>query len=209
MPVRRHTTGLTFMTTGPKLRLIILLICALFQTTVQAQGGLLESVFQLLAERHSYSADYVEMKHLSFLDVPLSHSGQLDFLPPDTMVRKQHSPKAQTFTITGQQLTIEAKGETKQMALDRVPGMQAFVVSMQAVLSGDIARLKNFYSVAISGGVDEWVLQLTPLDEQLRDYIETIHFAGQQGRVTRIKIYELGGDWSDMKLTPVSENNVG
>lgn len=179
------------------------------QSVVHAQDALLESLFQQLGSRSDYRADYVETKYLNLFDIKLKQRGQLDFEPPQTMMRHQLSPKVQTFTITPQQITIESEGERKEVAIDTIPAMQAFVVSMLAVLSGDASRLERYYDVAVNGVIDQWQLALTPRQKQLRKFIVSIHFSGSKGVVKRIRINEIDGDWSEMELTQPQLHDAG
>jgi hypothetical protein len=188
------------MTTGLKRSLLALLL-SLVATTAHATDELLHAIFQQLGQRQSYQVDYVEKKNLAIVDVPLTQSGSLSFVPPDTMVRKQATPTRQTFIIKGNRASIESSSGTKQVALDRVPALQALLLSIQAVLSGDMTRLKSYYTIAATGDIGSWQLQLTP-QGRLASYIRSIRFDGHRDDVTRIRIDEVDGDWSDMTLTP-------
>lgn len=174
----------------------------------QAKDELLQSLFQQLGQRQGYQADYVEKKYLAITNVPLLQSGSLSFAPPDTMVRRQTAPNPQRFMVKGNQLTIESASGVKQVSIDRIPELQAFLVSIQAVLSGDIAKLKSYYGVTLSGEIARWQLQLTPQEERLASYIKSIHFDGRYDEVVRIRIDEIDGDWSDMELTPVKSDHA-
>jgi len=203
------------MITGLNRSFLTLLFCCALSTPLHAEE-LLSKIFRQLGDGANHDATYLERKYISFLDVPLSHSGRMSFLPPDTLVRQQRSPSRQTFTVIGQQVTIEKmsgqtaeKGsEIKQISLQTLPPLLIFAEAMRAIMLGDMARLQKYFSVSASGSVDRWVLTLSPLDKQMKALIDKVQFLGQSGVVTGIKTYEVDGDWSDMQLTPVAADHA-
>jgi hypothetical protein len=103
----------------------------------------------------------------------------------------------------GDRLTIEQQdGTTRQIALSEHPEIGALVDSIRATLAGDLANLTHIYTVALTGGVQDWSLSLQPRDPRLRDIVTIIRIQGEANRVRSIETVESGGDRSVMTIIP-------
>jgi outer membrane lipoprotein-sorting protein len=189
------------MTIGARVSVIALLVM-LFSTPLQAQDDLAAAIFQQLGAQQHSAVRYVEKKYLKIIDVPLTQSGRLLYQPPDRLIREQLTPNQERFTFEGRQVTIQNGSSTKKVSLERLPALQVFLDSLKAVMAGDRTALQRNFSVAATGSLDHWTLALTPLNAQLRPYVTRIQFEGNRSELTRIKTYEVDGDWSDMELRP-------
>ena len=195
------------MTTGLNNR-VLLLIALLFTAPAQADA-LLNTIFQNLSQGKNSDVDYIEHKYMAFLDVPLAHSGRMRFEAPDTLIRSRTSPTEQTYTIRGNQVTIDKKGDIEQHALDKLPPLHAFIESLRAVILGDAERLQQHFEVEAKGAADNWTLVMTPRSKSLKKLISRVEFAGQGALVNTIHTYEIDGDWSEMRLTHNKADHEG
>lgn len=196
------------MTIGSRASLVLLLLATLLPLPLRAQDDLAAAIFQQLGAQQHGAVHYVEKKYLNILDVPLTQSGRLLYQSPDLLIREQHTPNRERFTFDGRQVTIQNGSSTKKVSLERLPALQVFLDSLKAVMAGDRVALQRNFSVAAAGSLERWTLELTPLDARLRPFLNRIQFAGSRGELTRIKSYEVDGDWSDMELRPDTAADV-
>jgi hypothetical protein len=185
------------MTTGAGLRALALFLLLTGLSTVQAQ----EDLSQLMAAlaRVSFSeASYVEHKYLDMLEEPMVRNGRLIYAAPDQLEWSQGGAQ---YRIEGDEVHIHRHGDTRQMMLDHIPQIRAFIESFRATLSGNEALLRQHYDPDFSPGQEQhWALTLRPRDVRLRQYVVLIHIEGRADRVSRIRIDENSGDWSEMQL---------
>jgi outer membrane lipoprotein-sorting protein len=151
----------------------------------------------------SATARFVERKQVQLLNQPLQSSGKLIYVAPDQLDKQTLTPNPSRLTVSGDRLTIEQQdGTTRQIALSEHPEIGALVDSIRATLAGDLANLTHIYTVALTGGVQDWSLSLQPRDPRLRDIVTIIRIQGEANRVRSIETVESGGDRSVMTIIP-------
>jgi outer membrane lipoprotein-sorting protein len=174
--------------------LAILLVVA--GTAWAAPAFDLARLMQLLAERPSSEAPYVERKYSALLSEPVVSSGTLAFRRPDVVEKNMEKPRRESFRIAGQELVFTRNGKAKRLALSSEPLLAAFAASLRGVLSGDAALLGEHYRLALTGTEPDWKLEMTPVDEEITRYVERIVVSGRAGRVAQIEVREASGDRS-------------
>ncbi len=166
---------------------------------LQAGEGL-QGLMDRLASAGGTEVSFVEEKHLDMLDVPLIQKGRLRFIPPDRFERVLEGPGGGRFVIDGQRV-LQQQGDTRrELDLEQLPAVQAFAASFGATLRGDLEMLQKYYEINFDDTADTWVLELLPKDPRLQRFVTRIVLRGQGGLVKRMEVYEVNGDWSDMRL---------
>lgn len=146
---------------------------------------------------------FTEVKTFELLEAPLTQTGVMSYIAPDTVMREIRTPQKERFEIQGNQLKVVRNGTTRMLDLKRVPVVHAFIESFRATLSGDIERLKKYYTMTFKGTQAQWEMRLTPIDPRMKKYVSLIRFQGNAGNINRIEIRERNGDTSRMKLTRI------
>jgi outer membrane lipoprotein-sorting protein len=165
----------------------------------EPQWGL-EQLMIELGQVQQTRARFVERRYLKVLKSPLELSGTLAYDAPDRLVKRTLEPRAETLTVDGERLVIEAQGRTRTLRLQDYPVAWAFVESFRSTLKGDMAALGRFYRLALEGGPHHWQLSLTPRDPKMSALIESILIDGRKGRIGKIEIREAQGDRSVMTV---------
>ena len=161
-------------------------------------GGLMK----LLAQRKSGSARFTEERTVSNLDGPLYSSGTLSFEAPDRFVRRTLEPRPESMEVQGNQVVLRRGGHTRQLTLDAVPELAAFVDAVRGTLNGDAATLRKHFAVRVGGSAALWTLTLTPSDDALKRQVRELQIAGQGSVVRSIELQLVGGDRSLMLIDP-------
>ena len=86
------------------------------------------------------------------------------------------------------------------MSLEGYPLLRAFVDGMRATFAGDFKTLAKFYNLQLDGDQNRWTLTLVPIEERLRDVIESITIQGQEDRLTQLDLRETTGDYSRIRI---------
>lgn len=164
---------------------------------------------QLMAEmrgvRHA-SAGFVEQKFVHMLNQPLQSSGRLIYVAPDRLQKETLAPAPSELTVNGDHLTVrQPDGTLRELSLSEVPEIGALVESIRATLAGDAATLSRYYTAAVSGTANDWVLQLEPRDERLRKLLAMVRIQGDGTSIRGVETVERDGDRTEMTITPDPE----
>ena len=167
------------------------------------QNQALEELMRRLGARKTATAAFRELKELSELTTPLKLNGTLYYKAPDLLRKSVTSPRRETYSVEGNQLTLFKNGERKgQYPLDEYPRLQGFVESIRATLAGDLNRLRRFYRISIRGTQRLWLLSLVPRQSSLAEVISRIEIQGRGIDLEVIVIEESGGNKSIMTILP-------
>ncbi|WP_198376754.1 LolA-related protein [Neoroseomonas rubea] len=167
----------------------------------QAPDPLAAILAPLAAVRES-RATFVEEKELPELERPLLSRGLLAWRAPDRLEKHTIEPVEERFLLEGEVLTIERRGERRQVALDAAPEIRPLVEAVRATLAGDAATLRAHHRVAASGGPARWRIELAPLSSRVRAAVQRIVLEGEAGAILLVETQGRDGR-SSMRISPV------
>ncbi|MCW3481213.1 outer membrane lipoprotein carrier protein LolA [Neisseriaceae bacterium JH1-16] len=171
----------------------------------QAADLSVADLMQMLGQKKSGTATFVEKKYIAVLKQPLESSGELAFTAPDRLEKRTLKPKAESVVLEGNKLMLErSDGRKMTVALSDRPEVAAFVESIRATLSGDRGALERFYTVGLNGSTEQWQMSLTPIQPRMLKVISQIRIAGKQAQVRTIEFLQADGDRSEMVITNTS-----
>jgi len=152
-----------------------------------------------LARTEPVRVAYTEIRHLAYLDIPLTSYGELEFHPPDSMQRSVQG-KAESYLIIGDIVRIISPTASREIDLDTHPALRAFAESLRASLAGDLPRLEQYFLLELRGDEGHWQLRLRPRDATVAALIKQIELSGAGDQILRIETQETGGDRTVTKL---------
>ncbi|MGI4777463.1 MAG: LolA-related protein [Janthinobacterium lividum] len=193
------------MISGLKTRLrrdLAVLAASLPLATVPAWAFDLPELMGLLGQQKHGEANFVEQRYVRGFDGPLPASGTLSFTAPDQLVRKTLSPRAETMSVDGNALVLSRSGRTRSMTLDSMPELLGLVEAMRATLAGNATVLQRYFRTKITGTVNEWAIDLAPIDERLASQVDSLRLTGRGGEVLGVEMEFRGGDRSVMTISP-------
>lgn len=171
----------------------------------QAADLSVADLMQMLGQKKSGTATFVEKKYIAMLKQPLESSGELAFTAPDRLEKRTLKPKVESVLLEGNKLTLErSDGRKMTVGLSDRPEIAAFVESIRATLSGDRGGLERYYSLVLKGGSEQWQLNLTPIQPRMQKVISQIRIAGNQAQVRSIEFLQADGDRSEMAIISTS-----
>jgi outer membrane lipoprotein-sorting protein len=181
--------------------LIFLLLTASSSMSAFAGNFTLPELMQTLGQRTSLQANFNETKIDSYLEIPISYSGQVEYKAPDYLKKITRKPFSQSFTLDRNQVTIAIKQQpAKTYSMDEHPQLKAFAASFLSILSGDLDRLQKYYASTITGDEKNWTITLKPLDSEISKYIEFMQFSGKQSDLIEVTTWYQSGDKSKMEF---------
>ena len=162
----------------------------------------IDALMAELARTPASEVTFHETKYLAALKTPLELQGRLIFKRPDHLERHVAAPFEESFIVDGDRMTLERKttGERHQFSLQSQPVLWAFIESIRATLRGDLATLRKFYRVELSGTRAQWTMILLPNDVDMGQLVRVIRIGGTQGRVQSIEVRETSGDRSITRI---------
>lgn len=184
---------------------IALLQLLTFGKCAFADGNGLPAIMDHFSKVTKSQVEYKEVKHLSIVKSPLVSKGILSYISPDTLIQEVTYPRSERYEIRGDRVVTYKDGaKSESFTLSEIPALRAFIESFRAVLSGNIKELNDYYEIWFSGTAKQWQMRLVPRNKRMKGVIDRIVIKGDDTNVKTIAIYETGGDWSQMELTPVA-----
>lgn len=181
----------------------IMLLLASTLTSASDIG--VKDLMQMLGQKKSGTATFVEKKYIAMLNQPLESSGELSFTAPDKLEKRTLRPKPEAVTMQGDKLLLErSDGRKISVSLSDRPEVSAFVESIRATLSGDRSALERYYTVSLRGSSEQWQLSLTPIQPRMQKIINLIRIGGSRAQVKNIAFFQADGDHSEMIITSSS-----
>ena len=178
--------------------LLVALLCA----AAPAWALDLNELMGLLAKQKQGEANFTEQRYVRGFDGPLAAAGTLSFTAPDRLVRRTLTPRPETMSVDGNNLTLSRSGRTRSMTLDSVPELQGLVEAMRATLAGNTQVLQRYFNSTVGGSAGDWTLDLAPVDARLASQIATLRLSGRAGEVLGVEMEFRGGDRSVMTISP-------
>ena len=160
----------------------------------------LDAVMSLLAMRRHGRVEFIEQQFLAVLNHPIESSGELRYDAPDRLEKRTLLPHPEDLVLAGGALTMERKGRSRVLDLQRYPQIQPFVESIRATLAGDRGALEKIFRVDFAGDLGRWSLTLVPLDGQLMRAVKQVQIDGSRDQLLRVEIRGANGDRSLMTL---------
>ena len=157
-------------------------------------------LMQGLAKTRSGHAAFTEQKFIAMLDKPVESSGELFYRAPDRLEKRTIKPRPESMILDGDSIVIERGRQKHTLQLQDYPELAAVIDSIRGTLAGDRKALERSYRLVLVGGVEQWVLQLLPVDEKMQALIKRIRITGVRYDLRSIEINRADGDSSLMVI---------
>jgi hypothetical protein len=168
-------------------------------------GFTLDQLMKSLAQRKHGTVRYVEEDYFAILDRPVKSSGVLVYDAPDHLEKRTLEPKPESLTLEGDQMTVQRGHRTYHMRLSSYPQVAPFVDAVRDTLAGNEEALQQVFKVGLTGSMEDWRLQLVPLDKGIARKVEQVQIAGAQDEIRSVAILQRDGDRSLMTLGPPAD----
>jgi hypothetical protein len=164
-----------------------------------------QQMMAAMAAVRAERAYFEEEKHFAILQQALHSTGQLAYRAPSYVLKQTLTPQFESLEVDGDWLlTIDSEQAQRRLYLPGYPLLQALVESVRSTMAGDLNRLAQFYTLAIEGGPDDWILRLTPLQPDTRQFLAGVIVRGRDNRIATVETLEADGDRSVMTVSIIS-----
>ena len=163
-------------------------------------AGQLKTVFAQLGQEGVRRAEFVEIRKLGELDMPIESRGELRFDPPATLIRQTLRPIEETLTLTGDSLSVRIGDTTRDLPLDAVPAAAALATALRGLLAGNQTEVESSFSIRFDGNPQAWKLILKPLDKEVAASMEKLVVQGSDSKIYQIDLSQTNGDESMMRI---------
>ena len=179
--------------------LVALALILVAATSLAAEWDI-DQLMRGLAQTRSDHARFVEKKYIAMLDKPVESSGELFYSAPDHLEKRTIKPKPESMTVDAGTLVIERGRQIHRLQLQDYPELAAFIDSIRGTLAGDRTALERNYRLSLDGTVEQWTLELLPMDEKMQEVVKRIRISGMRYAVRSVEITQADGDSSLMRI---------
>jgi len=146
-----------------------------------------------------------EERSVAALTSSIVSTGYFVFEPPDRLVKVMKTPRRERAVVENDRLTVSDEEGTEIASVDLAsqPALKQLFGGLLALLNGDAERLRAVFDVSISGGADDWRLDLTPRErgeEGGPAGLARLVVTGGGGAMRTIGIREADGDSTRITL---------
>jgi outer membrane lipoprotein-sorting protein len=166
-----------------------------------AANGTLARIMGLLAQRKHGEAHFAETDYLAILDQPVKSSGVLVYEAPGHLEKRTLKPRPESLVLDGDELTVHRGHRAYRMQVGADPQVAPYVDAIRDTLAGDEQALERVFKVDFTGTLEDWKLQLVPLDAQVARKLSRVQISGARDEIRSIEILEGNGDRSVMTLS--------
>jgi hypothetical protein len=154
-----------------------------------------------LARTPPATTTFTEVRFSALLAEPLVVGGMLDYEGAGVLNRRVESPYLETTTISGETVRVERPDDTpRTFALRRAPELRGLLTGMIGLLTGDGSFIGKHFTVTAAGDDASWRLDLTPIDNRLRQRLSGIRVTGRDDEPRCFVILDSEGGASVMLL---------
>ncbi len=192
------------MALGPLLRRPwpIALLCLLALPVLGEDLLDMESLMAALAQVQHVEALYTETLVSDLLATAISTRGKLVYTAPDRILKI--GEQGESVEIRGDRILVRQGAEERALSIGDYAPLERLVAALRATFSGDLARLRQDYTLDFRPQAGRWTLALRPRERAVPAFVEAIEIAGQGVEIDRIDIRESGGDRRSLRLTILS-----
>lgn len=146
-----------------------------------------------------------EERSLAALTSSVISTGYFVFEPPGRLIKVMETPRRERATVENDRLTVSDEEGTEIASVDLAsqPALKQLFGGLLALLSGNAEMLRAAFNVSLSGGADDWRLDLTPKgrsEEGGPAGLERLVVTGGGGAMKTIGIREADGDRTRITL---------
>jgi len=152
-------------------------------------------------------ADFVQVRHLKIMSVPLESSGSLYFRKPDSVVWEVKKPAPSRLVISGGRALMEIPGLNHREVVDTAvdPVLKELAGHIVSIAAQDFKVMQQKYSMEFK---PESTLILTPTDQQMKKAVSSIRIEFlSPGIIRKMTMNQPGGDSIEISFSSVRLNN--
>lgn len=188
----------------------LLLICLLLlsyasligQRTMSAQEALRfkEKVMQSASNIETISSEFVQIKHLDFLENDIESTGVMAFQSPNSLKWAYTSPTPFSIIFKGNDLYVNKNGKQSKMNMGGSEFLQSLNELISKSIRGDMFDEDKFDIQYFYTSTAEAMVAFEPKSEDMGTFIERfqLSFDIKTAQVTAVKMIEASEDYTQI-----------
>ncbi|MCP5477489.1 MAG: fatty acyl CoA synthetase [Rhodanobacteraceae bacterium] len=183
------------------------LLLPFLAATSQAAAPDAATLLAAIAQPAPASTGFFERRESPLLAEPLLLRGLLEQPRAGSLTKAVEWPYVERMSIVDGKVSVERDGErTRRFSLKRAPELVAINAGFEAMLDGDAAALREYFSVDVSGDDAQWRIELTPSSPRLAKKVESMALLGSGNDLRCVDLIQQGGETSRMWVGGVAES---
>jgi hypothetical protein len=176
-----------------------LLLFTVLSVCLSAQALTLNDIGAKLQGKGSHSLVFTQDKYLKDANLTLQSSGTIANVKDKGVLIKQLEPYPMTLAIKKDSITEYSAGEVHTIKAEDNPAVHSLLNLMLKLMNPD-DTLSEAFNCSISGTKEHYTVNLSPKDEVLKKFFESITLEGTE-HVDSLEIRGAHGDITTMKFS--------
>ena len=167
----------------------------------EAQAIDVDVLIKSLARSAPARTEFTEVRFSSVLETPLVLRGELEYRAADSLSKRVSQPYLEELDIGANEVRMKREHQPeRRFSLARAPELRSLLAGFSGLLSGDRARLAEFFELGATGENNGWRLTMIPRDSRTRSHLKGITATGDAGAPRCLIVESADGDASVMIL---------
>ena len=179
---------------------LLLALAALCALSSPARSADLATILAGTAVQPPAEIGFREERHNPMFREPMVLAGRLEYLDAGVLRKVVEFPFAEDILVEDNRVAVTRDGKTRKLSLNRSRALKTILGAIEAVLAGDQARLEESFQCDVTGPIDAWSLQMTPLAKSVARRLTAIEVTGNEQAVTSIRISLPNDEWHQMQI---------
>lgn len=152
---------------------------------------------------NTMSSDFIQEKHLSFMTEPIITKGVFKFSAPNKIRWEYNDPFSYILVINNDQLYINDEGNKNKIDLGSNDMFKQVNKIISDALMGRVLTDDGRFEYNVAEDDQLYKINLQPIEEEIKAYLSEIEVYFQKSNllVSKVKMYEDGGDFTLIKFT--------
>lgn len=169
------------------------------------------TIAELVFPRDTPTA-FRETRSSKLLRKPAQQTGTLWIEQGGDFVMQVLKPRLEERRLSNQRLQLTRGKKQRSLLLDRNKGTHQLLLSIVAVLQGDVEQLQAVFEIDSQAtgnaeAVDVWSVELTPIDPSLRTSLQRLILRGSANSLLSLRAERTSSRWQEITILPHAASN--
>ncbi len=176
---------------------------------IKDESAFQEKVTKIADITQTISSNFVQKKHLSFMEEDIESKGQFYFKKDNLLRWEYHEPFCYAIVINNNLLTIQDEGTVNEVNLSSNKMFQEINQIIQESLQGNVLNNSDRFKHQVLENEEYYLIKLNPTDKKMKAYLEEIelYFDKSDFVVSKIIMHELSKDYTELIFTDKKINH--
>ncbi len=172
-------------------------------TPLKDQEAFRKQLNEISETTESIVCDFVQKKHLSFLEEDIESSGKFFYKQENRLRWEYMEPYSYIVVINDENMVVNDEGNINEFNLQSNKMFQEISSMVNHSLRGDVLNIGEDFEYDLLESPDTYLVKLKPTDKKLKEYISgiDIYFGKQDLLVSSIIMRESPEDYTKINFS--------